>query len=257
MHIDLAQFVPFLVSFLLVLTRVGSAIAIVPIPGMRTAPGAPKAVLVLAVTVSLCRYWMVPTPGDWTASRLVVAVASESAFGLGVGVGVSLLLEAAQVAGQLISLQAGFSYASTIDPASDADSGIILILFQLLTATIFFSLGLDRVILRGFGESLARIPPGTYHLAPAAMESILKVGSAMFQLAFRLALPLTAVLLVSDIALALAGRFMQQLQLSTVLFPVKTLGSLAMLAIASASSGRLIAQWLVEGWLLIHRAAGF
>jgi flagellar biosynthesis protein FliR len=258
MHTDAAKLTSILVSFLLVMTRIGGAVVFVPIPGMRAYPEVPKALLVLAATVSLCRYWIVAaSPQDWTPMSLAAAILSEAAFGLVVGVGVSLLIEAAQVAGQLISLQAGFSYASTIDPSSDVDSGIVLILCQLLTSLTFFSLGLDRAILQGFGDSFERIPPGSYHLQLPAAEAIARLGSGMFQMAFRLALPLTAVLLIADIALALAGRFLQQLQLSTVLFPVKTLGALAMLALAAGTSGKLIAQWLVDGWQVIHQAAGF
>ena len=258
MHIDAGGFLPILMSFLLVMTRIGSAIVFVPIPGMRTNPEIPKAVLILAMTVSLCRYWMIPaTDLDWTPSSIAASILAEASLGLAVGIGVSLLLEAAQVAGQLISLQAGFSYASTIDPSSDADSGIVLILSQLMTAMIFFALGLDRAILKTFGESFERIPIGSYHLVPAAAEMAARLGSSMFQTALKLAMPLTAVLLVADIALALAGRFLQQMQLSTVLFPVKTLGALAMFAIASGTSGRLIAQWLTEGWQTIHQIAGF
>ena len=258
MHIDAVRLTPVLVAFLLVLTRIGGAIVFVPIPGMRSYPEAPKAILLFAVSVSLCRYWIAADPGhDWTPSSLVAAIASEAALGIGIGVGVSLLLEASQVAGQMISLQAGFSYASTIDPSSDVDSGIVLILCQLLTSLIFFSLGLDRAILRGFAESFEHIPLGSFHLPLSAAETVAGLGSGMFQTAFRLAMPLTAVLLIADIALALAGRFIQQLQLSTILFPVKTLGALAMLALAMGTSGRLIAQWLAEGWQTIHRASGF
>ena len=259
MHIEIdRQAISALIALLLVMTRIGSAIVFVPIPGMRSAPEAARVVLMLAATVLLCRYWIAASgvPQDWTIAGIGAAIGSEAMFGMGVGIGVSLLVEASQIAGQLISLQAGFSYASTIDPASDVDSGIVLIVCQLLTSLVFFALGLDRVILRGFAESFEHIPLGLYQPRLSAVEGLIRIGSGMFQTAFRLALPLTAVLLIADIALALAGRFLQQLQLSTVLFPVKTLGALAMLALAAGASARLIGQWLAEGWRMISQSAG-
>ena len=89
-------------------------------------------------------------------------VLSESALGLAIGVSVAITLEAFMLAAQVLGLQAGYAYASTIDPNTEADSGILLVFAQLMAGMLFFALGLDREILRLFAQSLDRIPAGVY-----------------------------------------------------------------------------------------------
>jgi flagellar biosynthetic protein FliR len=56
----------------------------------------------------------------------------------------------------------------------------------------------------------------------------------MLATGLRLAMPVVALLLLVDIALALAGRIHQQLQLLTLAFPIKMLAALAFLGVVMA-----------------------
>ena len=126
-----------LVGFLLVFARVGTLVAFLPLMGIRAAPDSVR--VVLAITLS----WLL-TP-DWTgtfqtpsAGLLVVWILGEASFGLGCGVVVSVLLEMLQLAAQVAGLNAGFGYAATIDPATEADAGVLNVLFSLLASLAFF-----------------------------------------------------------------------------------------------------------------------
>jgi flagellar biosynthetic protein FliR len=249
-----AAFEALLAGFLLVLTRIGAFFVFVPIPGARAFLQTPKVVLTLAVALMLFRFWPVEPSLASSFSRLVVALGAEAALGLAAGTGLALVLETMQLAGQFIGLQAGFSYASTVDPNSEADSGILLITWQLLT---IFAMGLDREILAALARSFERIPPGSFHLTTPGAMGILSVGAQMFPIGLRLSLPVIAILLVADISLALLGKIEQHLQLSNLLFPLKTLAALAILALVMSSAGRLIEQWLATGWRSVHTAVGF
>lgn len=252
-----AAFINLLVGFLLVLTRVGAFFVFIPVPGARAYMEAPKIVLTLTVAMMLFRFWPIDPQLAPTFSGLIVGIGCEATLGLAAGTGVALIVEAMQVTGQLIGLQAGFSYASTIDPNSEADSGILLIVCQLLTSLIIFAIGLDREILAGLATSFERIPAGTYHLTTARAMGVLSLGSAMFQIGLRLALPVVAILLIADISLALLGKIEQHLQLSNLLFPLKMLAAMAILSVVLSGSSRLIEQWLSSGWRQVHEAVGF
>jgi flagellar biosynthetic protein FliR len=67
-------------------------------------------------------------------------------------------------------------------------------------------------------------------LTRPAAEQVLRLGSDMFSTGLRLALPVTALLILVDVALALVGRINAHLQLLTLAFPVKMLLALLMLA---------------------------
>lgn len=245
------------IGFLLVLARISGFFAFVPIPGSKAFVDTPKAVLTIVVSLMLVRFWPAPpSGGGWLISKIVVAISSEAALGIALGTGVALLVEAMQLAGQFLALQAGFSYASTIDPNSDVDSGILLILYQLLTSLIIFAIGLDREILAALARSFERIPVGSYHLTLSGVMGVVTIGSQMFQIGLRLALPVIAVLLVAEFALVLLGKIEQHLQLSHLMFSLKTLVAVAILSALLSSSARLIEQWLGGGWRAVQLALG-
>jgi len=148
-----------------------------------------------------------------------------------VGLAVAILIESLLVAAQVFGLQAGYSYASTIDPNTQADSNLLLVFAQLSGGLLFFSLGMDRQVLRVFAASLAAHPPGTFFLRASSAEAIIGLGAGMLATGLRLALPVVVLLALIDISLALLGRIHQQLQLLHLAFPVKMLAALAFLAL--------------------------
>src|SRR5436309_242592 len=114
-----SQLTSVIVAFLLVLTRVSAVFTFLPFPGFRAGPDAARILLSLAVTTALFPVWPHLTEAP-TAGTLAFWIVQEVCLGLTVGVALSFLAEAAQVAAQVAGLQAGFSYASTIDPTTQA-----------------------------------------------------------------------------------------------------------------------------------------
>src|SRR5690348_3184758 len=139
-----------LLAFLLVLARVGGALTFVPIPGIKGGPEPVRAALALGFALALFGQWPAVDASHITPAILAGWVVAEAAIGLAIGVSVAVILEAFLLAAQVLGLQAGYAYASTIDPNTEADSGILLILAQLIGGLFFFALGLDREILRLF-----------------------------------------------------------------------------------------------------------
>src|SRR5438045_1231942 len=116
-----------LYAFLLVLARVGGAIIFVPIPGIKGAPETVRIAFALACTRALSGRWPVVDPAGVTIATLAGWAVTEAAIGLAIGICVAIVLEAFTLAAQILGLQAGYGYASTIDPTTEADSGILLV----------------------------------------------------------------------------------------------------------------------------------
>lgn len=219
-----------LYAFLLVLARVAGAFSFVPIPGFRQAPGIARAVLAAGLTIALAPVWPRIGLARFEPGMLAVWMLSELAFGAAIGVGVAFLNESFVLSSQIFGLQAGYGYASTIDPSTEADSSVLQIFTHLASGLLFFAFGMDREILRIVAQSLERYPPGTHLLTLASGEQVLNLGSVMLSTAVRLALPVVALLVLVDISLALLGRINSQLQLLSLAFPIKMLVSMALLA---------------------------
>lgn len=109
----------------------------------------------------------------------------------------------------------------------------------LLTGLLFFTTGTDRTLIRVLAASFERFPAGSWFTSPTTLDAMIRLGSGMFTLGLRLALPVIALLLLFDLALALLGRIQQQLQLLSLSFPVKMLATLGLLATLAPVMARL------------------
>lgn len=221
-----------LLGFLLCLARVAGISVLVPIPGFRNGPDSARIVLALTISLILAPVWPVP-PGP-TPSTLQLAgwVISQAVVGMGIGLAVALLMEGFQLAAQVLGLQAGYSYASTIDPSSQADSGILQVWMQFATGFLFFAAGLDHLVIRALASGAAHAAPWKVATATAAVAQL---GSAMFSVGVRLAFPVVALVLLLDIALALTGRMQAQLQLLSLAFPAKMIAVVLLLSVLTAT----------------------
>ena len=228
-----------LMAFVLVLARIGGVVAFLPIPGFRNVPNPIRALLAMALAFSLFPVWpalpdSLPSFGELTGMAF-----AEAGFGLTAGLAVAFLTEGFQIAAQALGVQAGYGFAATIDPSTQADSGVLQVMMTLVTGLLFFSTGLDREVLRVLAVSFQKFPAGSWTPGLASLDGILRLGGAMFGLGLRLAMPVMAMLLLIDLALALIGRMQQQLNLLSLAFPVKMLAALAMLVALAPVIARL------------------
>jgi len=215
-------------AFLLVLARISGAVVFVPIPGASASPAAARVVLSLALTISLVPVWpSIPTLPD--PGLLAGWMMSEAAFGIAVGLLTAFLSESFVLFGQMVGLQAGYSFASVVDPNTQADSGVFIVLAQTFSGILFFVFGLHRQVLRILALSLETQHPGSL-LTARSVEAIVRLGSTVFTTGLKLAFPVVALLVMVDIALALLGRINSQIQLLTLAFPAKMLVGLAMVS---------------------------
>jgi flagellar biosynthetic protein FliR len=215
-----------------------------------------RAALAVGFTFALFGQWPAVDASGLTPAKLVGWAVAEAAIGLAIGISTAIVLEAFTMAAQVLGLQAGYAYASTIDPNTQADSGILLVFAQLIGGMLFFTLGLDRDVFRLLAESLASIPPGTFVFSPASADPLIRLGSSLFSVGVRLALPVVALLVLVDVALALLGRLNAQLQLLTLAFPAKMLTALLVLSWIAALFPRLLREAGGHAWVASHRMLG-
>lgn len=218
-----------LYAFLLVLARVSGAFVYVPLPGIKSGPEVARVVFAVSLTFVLFPSWPTIDARGVNIAILMGWILAEAAIGIAVGLAVAFLTEGFQMGAQMISLQAGYSFATTIDPTSGADSGVLLTIAQLSSGLLFFATGLDRQVLLIFAQSLSSHPPGHLVVSTTMVTALIQLGGMVFVTGFRLVLPLLGLLLMVEISLALLGRLNQQLHLMQLSFPIKMLLSLVLL----------------------------
>jgi flagellar biosynthesis protein FliR len=237
MHAELTVRLGALLGFLLALARVSGVLALVPLPGFSAGADASRIVLALALTLALFPAWQTGPAADGQAlgvGRLIASIALETSWGVTIGLAVAFLLEGVQLAAQTLGLQAGYSYASTVDPNTQADTTTLQLMAQLLAGTLFFAFGFDRQVLRALAQSFASTSGAPFFHGGQAdatwVEPLVGLGAAIFTTGLRLALPVLALLVMLDVAFAVLGRLHAQMQLLSLSFAVKMLVALAFLA---------------------------
>jgi flagellar biosynthesis protein FliR len=230
MGTDLTFDIGSLYAFLLVLARISGAFIFVPIPGIQAGPQIARGLLSVSLTFVLASRWPVIDPANVSFVLLLGWLLAEAGMGLAVGLAVAFMTEGFQMGAQIISLQAGYTFASTVDPTSGADSSVLLSIAQTVSGLLFFATGMDRQVLRAFADSLTAQPPGHFVVTAGMANRLIQAGSSIFVTGLRLVLPLLALLLMVEISLALLARLNSQLQLMALSFPIKMLLSLILLS---------------------------
>lgn len=210
-----------LFGFLLTLTRVGSALVLFPIPGFRESPQTARIVLIVATTICLFPVWPSVHMDEMAGGQFLWAILGETAAGMILGLAMAFIGESFQIAAQSISMQAGFGFATTIDPSSQADSTVFQALTQLATGLMFFTFGIHHYLLRLFAASFDLFNPARIGIADAAAGTIVSLGASMLVTGLKMGLPVMTLLLLIDLALAMLSRMQAHLQLLSLAFPVK------------------------------------
>lgn len=253
---ELTLSVSTLFGFVFVLTRMLGAFVFVPFPERDAGSSAPRIVLAVATTMSLFPRWPAVEASRLTVGSICLILVSELALGTGIGLLVSFISEALTVGAQLLSLQAGFAYASEVDPTSQADSDVLPVVAQLMAGLLFFTLGVHRFVIQTFADSLARYPPGMFSLDRNIASTVIRVGSGMFSVGLRLAFPVLGLLLMSEVLLGLMGRISAQLHLGQQAGPIKVMIALATLTTILAVVPRLYAAYASEVFRFIRSDFG-
>ena len=247
-----------LLGFLLVLTRVAGVFIFVPLPGINSSPVSARIVLSLAITLCLLPMWPPAVGLDQSVARLAGYAVMDAGVGMVLGLTVAFAIEAMKVAAQVAGLQAGFGYASTIDPASEADSSLLLVIAELFAGLLFFAAGFDRQVIAILAGTLKTMPPGQIAQLHGAPDALARLGGELFAYGLRLAFPVISFLVLVDLTLGFLGRVNAQLQLLTLAFPVKIMAALALFALLAPVYARVyqgFAQHAMEtaGRLLLRR----
>ncbi len=219
-----------LYAFLLALARVSGIFIFVPLPGIKAGPEPARAVLAVSLTLALASRWPVVDASSVNILLMTGWILAEATLGIAVGLAVAFLAEGFQIGAQIVSLQAGYSFATTIDPNSGADSAVLLTIAQLAAGLLFFATGLDRQVLLAIAQSFSSQVPGHLAISSSMVNRLIQTGGSIFATGLRLVLPLLSLLIMVEISMALLARLNSQLHLMMLARPIKMLLALALFA---------------------------
>lgn len=217
------------VLWLFVMVRVTGLMTTLPGLGQERIPLPVRAALTILMAVLLTPVLPAATtlPTDmWQMLGMMVA---EFAAGMLLGLFVSWIIEAVSFAGHLMDMQMGFSFVQFMDPSSARTTSISGSLLMQLTLLFIFISGLHHQMILAVVESYRIVPLGSG--LPGNPLQIVAMMGQMLTRGLQLAFPVMLALFFIDVLEGISGRFMPQLQLMQLSFPIKIAAGLTLLAI--------------------------
>lgn len=208
--------------------RLSGLMLFAPFLGSDVIPARIKAALVLCLTFLM--YPMVAH--SWPSLPLAewpLLVFRELLVGVALGIATQVVFEAVQMAGQVLSVQMGYSLINILDPNTQVDTTVVAMFHQSIAMLIFLRLDVHLWLLRAIGNSFSYLPPGSATLSQPLVTSLIGAGTAILLTGVQIAAPVLSATLLTDIVLGLLGKASPQLPLMILGPAVKSLLGLSIL----------------------------
>lgn len=215
------------------MTRVGAALLAAPFFGAAAVPAQLRVAITAAMAVLVSAWVPVTVPPALLSLAGMLILAGEVLVGLALGFVLQLSFAAPILAAEQIGGAMGMTIASTADPVSGAQSPALGQYFTVMLTVIFLGLGAHLTWLRLLIESYQAFPPGGGWFGPDRVEHLLGFGTNMFIAAVAIALPVTLVLLLVQVAAGVLSRSAPALNLFALGLPAGILAGLAALIVVA------------------------
>jgi len=218
-----AQLNAWLISFIWPLTRILGLIMVAPVFGHSSVPRRVKIGLGVFIALIIAPT-LPPMPdvglGSWHGLFILI---QQLLIGMAIGFIMRIVFAAVEAAGEIVGLQMGLGFASFFDPQSAGQTIVISQFFNLLASLLFLAVNAHLLLLGILVESFKSLPISPQPLSTAGFYSVANYGSVVFSVGLQLALPLIAILLMTNLALGILTRSAPQLNIFAIGFPI-TLG---------------------------------
>lgn len=217
-------------TFLLETVRISGMMIAAPL-FWTAAPARVKVALVLLVVVA--SHGQVPASPELTESlaRTALAVGSEFFLGIAIGMIVRLVLASVELFAEQVALMMGLGVAQIFDPQAQVSQTVLATMMRNFALLIALAVGLHRIVLGATVQSFQVVPVGSLVALSSYTATLSTLGGEVLVTGLRLAMPLVAVLLVTQVSLAFISRAAPQIQIFSVGFGVTiAVGALVLFA---------------------------
>ncbi len=211
--------------------RIGAMLVAAPMFGARAVPVRLRIALAFLLAVLVHGQISVPADTDPLSLAGALLVGREVLIGAAMGFLLQMTFGALGMAGEIISLAMGLSFASVVDPDH---GGVPLVgqYFTVLAMLLFLALDGHLALIALLVDSFRLLPPAAHGLAADGFWTLGAWAGRMFEAAVLVALPAAAALLVASVSMGLVARSAPQLNIFAVGFPMTLMLGLVALVLA-------------------------
>lgn len=210
--------------FLMILVRVASFVSVAPFFGMNNTPNRVKAGFSMVVAFLL--YQVLPgSELDYEGVfGFAVIIVREGITGLLIGFAANICNSIILLAGNMIDMEIGLSMATEYDPMMRTQVNITGQLYHYFLLLLLIVTDMHHYILRALVDAYELIPINgqNFHWDHMA-ESFLRYMTDMFVIAFRIILPVFAVMMILNCILGIMAKVAPQMNMFAVGMQLKIL----------------------------------
>jgi flagellar biosynthetic protein FliR len=186
-------------TFMLVMARTMGLMLQAPILSNKNLPGTVKMAMAFGIAIIVMMVLPgYPTVPDMLLAFLLMAL-TEFALGAMFGYSASFMFHAFQSAGELSGVQAGMSFASTLNPLLKSNVNPFGTIYFNIALIMFLMIGGHRWLIGGFVQSFKLVPMGAFMLTPEVGKYFLQISGTFLAITLQLALPACIVLFLTDL----------------------------------------------------------
>ena len=199
--------------------RILALIATAPFFGARGIPASAKVAFAFVLTM-LVSPLLGPMPNVAPASAYgLYIVAQQLMIGFAMGLALRVIFSAMEMAGHIMGLQMGLGFATFFDPQNSAQIPVMG-QFMGIVAMLFLAINGHLLVISALVESFQVMPISLHPLASEGWRTLALWGGEIFRAGVLIALPVLAVLMMVNVALAILTRAAPQLNIFAVGFPL-------------------------------------
>lgn len=215
-----AQLDAWLAALMFPLARLLGLFATAPVFSNRAIPVRIRLTMALGIALALLPALpaMPQTPPGGGIGLLVMV--QQMFIGIAIGFMIRIVFAAIDMAGSLIGMQMGLSFAVFFDPDAGGQTAVLSDFLSLVATLLFLSINGHLMLVAALIRSFEWLPIGLNVVSASGWAYIARAGAAVFATGLLLSLPIVAVLLVANIALGILTRAAPQLNLFAIGFPV-------------------------------------
>lgn len=242
------QMYGWIAAFLWPMFRLLALIMTAPMFSESTIPRRIKILLAAALSVIVS-----PTIGNIPAVPVYsyggfLLILNEVGIGVAMGFTMRLVFASVQMAGEVIGLQMGLSFASFYDRSSGGQTMVLSRFLNIVATLMFLALDGHLMMLAALVDSFQGLPIAGTPLSGHGWGAVAGAGTTIFASGTLLSLPMIAALLTLNLSMGILNRASPQLSIFAVGFPVTLLGGMLVLMLVMPQMG-VYMQHLVESGL--------
>lgn len=230
-------------AYLVVFTRIGAVLMVVPGIGDRTVPVRVRLLLALmiALTGGMMIFPQVPALPAQPIDLLRV-IGGEAIIGLAIGILVRVAFMSLHVAGTVISFQTSLAYARNFDPTQGSQGSVIGSFLAMLGVTLVFVLNIHHIMIAAAVDSYEIFPLG--HPVPVADLTALAMStvSKAFVVGIQMSAPFIVYGLVFYLAIGILAKLIPQVQIFFVAMPANIIAGFLILSLLLSS----LMMWFIS-----------